>query len=99
VVAALRGRSRQFIVHWHPTQVRTGALFGHLPFDDGSADDTATGSGTALSLDRLPPGKTVTKVYVQTAGTDSRFGVIQELPPGDPNAVWVAQGSAIPALS
>jgi hypothetical protein len=50
----------------------------------GSADDTATGSGTALSLDRLPPGKTVTKVYVQTAGTDSRFGVIQELPPGDP---------------
>jgi hypothetical protein len=49
-----------------------------------TADDTASGSGTALSLDRLPPGNTVTKVHVATAGTDSRFGVIQELSAGDP---------------
>jgi hypothetical protein len=50
----------------------------------GSADDTATGSGTALSLDRIPPGKTVWKIYVPIAGTDSRLGLVEELSGGDP---------------
>jgi hypothetical protein len=49
-----------------------------------TADDTASGSGTALSLDRIPPGRTVSKLRVVTAGTDSRVGFIQELSAGDP---------------
>jgi hypothetical protein len=52
-----------------------------------TADDTATnsGQGTALSLDRIPPGKNVWKVRTVTAGTDSRQGVSTELLAGDSN--------------
>jgi hypothetical protein len=54
----------------------------------GTGNDTAVGPGTALSLDRIPPGKTVWKVLCQLAGVDSRQGIVQELADTDPNLAF-----------
>jgi hypothetical protein len=59
-------------------------------------DDTITVglAGTGLSLDRIPPGKTVWKIYVQAAGTDSRLGLVEELSAGDASLAFTPGFSA-----